>query len=68
MWNYSHREFQILPLEPLRARSTKNLDPFIVGVLDPLLGSLMEKNIFDEFRHPQILKKRKNCLRNGWLS
>lgn len=43
MWNYSHREFQILPLEPLRARSTKNLDPFIVGVLDPLFGSLMGK-------------------------
>lgn len=67
MWNYSHREFQILPLEPLRARSTKNLDPFIVGVLDPLFGSLMEKTSLMN-RHPQILKKRKNCLRNGWLS
>lgn len=51
MWNYSHREFQILPLEPLRARSTKNLDPFIVGVLDPLFGSLMEKTSLMN-RHP----------------
>lgn len=61
MWNYSHREFQILPLEPLRARSTKNLDPFIVGVLDPLLGSLMEKTSLMNFVIPKFSKSARTA-------